>query len=343
LERSLGLVPYAATGFATAVAVALGFPHAGLTYFLLGMTGGVAIGGIWAGYSRTPIVEKLQCSPVLPVTMTTVALVLVGIVAHVAGRLGGAKGTVGAVLVTALLAAVVSWWWLLRAALELLIEILLWPMYRIRVHGPGTTQPRSGPLIVIANHTAWLDPLWLAKVVDRSLTAMMTSKYYDVPILHWLMVKVAHAIRVQAATFRRDVPEISQAVEVLDQKGCLVIFPEGSMRRKEERPLRPFGQGIWRILNERPQTPVLVCWIEGGWGSFTSYCGGPPMQKKRLDWRRPIDIAMGALIVLDPAIIKDQRATRLYLMETCLKARAILGLPPYEIGLPSDEDNDKPE
>jgi 1-acyl-sn-glycerol-3-phosphate acyltransferase len=249
--------------------------------------------------------------------------------------------SVGALLIVALLVAALSWWWLLRAALELLIEILLWPMYRIRVHGPGTTQPRSGPLIVIANHTAWLDPLWLAKVVDRSLTAMMTSKYYDVPVLRWLMVNVAQAIRVQAATFRRDVPEISQAVEVLDRQGCLVIFPEGSMRRKEERPLRPFGQGIWRILNERPQTPVLVCWIEGGWGSFTSYRGGPPMRQKRLDCRRPIDIAMEAPIVLDPAIIKDQRATRVYLMEVCLKARAMLGLPPYEIGLPAEEEKEE--
>src|SRR5207248_9536845 len=114
-----------------------------------------------------------------------------------------------------------------------------------------------GPLVIIANHTAWLDPLWLAKVVDRSLTPLMTSRYYDVPILHWLMASVAGAIRVQAATFRRDVPEICQAVEVLDRQGCLVLFPEGSMRRKEEHPMRPFGRGIWGILHERPGTPVL--------------------------------------------------------------------------------------
>ena len=129
-ERCVGLVPYAATGFAASVGIALGFPNAGVTYFLLGATGGIAIGGIWAGYSRTPLIEKLQCSPLLPVTMTTVALVLAGIAANLIGRLGVARMSVGALLIVALLVAALSWWWLLRAALELLIEFLLWPMYR---------------------------------------------------------------------------------------------------------------------------------------------------------------------------------------------------------------------
>jgi 1-acyl-sn-glycerol-3-phosphate acyltransferase len=342
-ERCLGLVPYAATGFAIVAAVALWFPHAGVTHFLLGMTGGIAIGGMTAGYLRTPLVEMLHGSPAIPIVIATGALALAGIVAHVAGRLGGVKVAVGTVLMVVLLAAGFSWWWLLRAALEQLIEILLWPCYRVRAHGPGTIQPRTGPLIVIANHTAWLDPLWLAKAVDRSLTPMMTSRYYDVPILHWLMANVARAIRVPAATFRRDVPEISLAVKVLDRGGCLVIFPEGSMRRKEERPLRPFGQGVWRILHERPETPVLVCWIEGGWGSFTSYCGGPPMRQKRLDWRRPIDIAMEEPIVLDPTLIKDQRAARIYLMEQCLKARSILGLEPHALGSRPDDEQEESE
>ena len=61
-----------------------------------------------------------------------------------------------------------------------------------------------GPLLVVANHAAWLDTLWLAKVLPRRLTPMMTSVFYDLPGMRFLMRHVAGAIRVQASTFRRE-------------------------------------------------------------------------------------------------------------------------------------------
>ncbi len=219
-----------------------------------------------------------------------------------------------------------SWRVLFGIFLEQFAEIVLWPLYRIHAHGPGVeTFPRHGPLLVIANHAAWFDPLWLGKVLPRQITPMMGSAFYDLPVLRWLMVHVVGAIRVQAATFRREIPEVDEAVAVLDRGGCLVVFPEGSLRRREEQPLRQFGQGVWLILRKRPSTPVVVCWIEGGWGSYTSYYAGPPTVNKKLDWWRHIDIAIAEAQVLDPALLADQRATRTYLMRACLEARRSLG------------------
>src|SRR5262249_46000006 len=139
---------------------------------------------------------------------------------------------------------------------------------------------------------------------------------------------VVGAIRVQASAFRREVPEIDAAIAALDRGACLVIFPEGALRKREDQPLRQFGQGVWRILKARPQTPVLVLWIEGGWGSYLSYFGGPPGTNKRLDWWRSIDIAIGEARPIDQPILEDQRATRAYLMKTCLESRRCLGLEP---------------
>jgi 1-acyl-sn-glycerol-3-phosphate acyltransferase len=235
--------------------------------------------------------------------------------------------------------SVVVWWVFLREALEQLAEVVLWPFYRVRAHGPGRFRiPANGPLLVIANHTAWFDPLWLAKLIPRSVTPMMTSKYYDLPILHWLMVRVARAIRVPAGTFRREAPELAEAVTVLDRGGCLVIFPEGFVKRREELPLRNFGQGVWRILSQRPETPVMVCWIEGGWGSYTSHYGSPPMTNKKLDRWRPIDIAIEEPRALDRELLADQRATRSYLMRACLEARRHLGLKPFALVHPDGEE-----
>jgi 1-acyl-sn-glycerol-3-phosphate acyltransferase len=307
---------------------------------VLGIAGGIALGSLVRGYWRAiyPRIDVAAGALLFGIGLCFIRLGMLVLDA----RIVGPQTELAIVLTLAVVACIVAWWLWLREGIEFLLEIMIWPMYRLKAHGPGkSSEHHQGPLIVIANHTAWLDPLWLAKFVDRSLTPMMTSKYYDVPILRWLMANVAHAIRVQAGTFRRDVPELGEAVKVLDRKGCLVIFPEGFMRRSDDRPLRNFGQGVWRILRERPATPVLICWIEGGWGSFTSYRGGLPMRNKPLDWRRPIDIAMGLPLVLEPGLLEDQRATRHFLMQKCLLARALLGLEPFELEMTADEETEK--
>jgi hypothetical protein len=79
-------------------------------------------------------------------------------------------------------------------------------------------------------------------------------------------------------------------------------------------------------LRERPHTPVMPCWIEGNWGTFVSYKGGPPTKNKKMDFWRRIDVATDEPRVLDPAILADHRATRLHLMQLCRDARRILGL-----------------
>jgi 1-acyl-sn-glycerol-3-phosphate acyltransferase len=256
--------------------------------------------------------------------MTLLAALLFGLARL---QIVSAAGQLWLLAALAIVGMLQAWRELLRDSLELVMEIVIWPMYRVHTYGPGRDQvPRRGPLLIIANHAAWLDPIWLGKVVPRSLTPLMTSIYYDRPVLHWLMTKAVRAIRVPASTFRREAPELKEAAAALDRGACVIIFPEGAMRRRSEQPLRQFGQGVWRLLSWRPATPVVVCWIEGGWGSLTSYKGGPPLVHKSLDWWRRIDIALEAPQVLDVALLSDQRATRTYLMNACLDARRHLGL-----------------
>jgi len=222
---------------------------------------------------------------------------------------------------------IVAWRLLFPQTVEQILEVLLTLMYRVRTHGPGLEQtPRTGPLLIVANHAAYLDPFWLCKVVPRKVTPMMTSFFYDRPFIRWSMIHIVGAIRVPVAAFRREAPELRDAIAVLRQGGCVLIFPEAQLRRREDQLLRMFGQGVWRILQEVPHTPVLACWIEGGWGSFTSYFNGPPLRGKRLDWRRRIDIALETPHVLDSILLADQHATRQHLMRMCLECRRHLGL-----------------
>jgi len=239
--------------------------------------------------------------------------------------------------------AILAWRLLFRQAVELVLEVVLWPFYRVRLHGPGVGRvPMHGPLIVVANHTSYFDPFWVGKVMPRRLRPLMTSRFFDLPLVRWLMIRIVGAIRVPQVRFRRQAPELADAVAVVQDGGCLLMFPEAILRRKERPILRTFGQGIWHILREAPETPVVVLWIEGGWGSWASYKGGPPMRHKRIDvWRR-IDVALQEPEVLDPAILADHRTTRRYLMRRCLEARRYLGLDVPGDALPPTLDMEEP-
>jgi len=227
-----------------------------------------------------------------------------------------------------------------RELIEIITEGIFLILYRIRGHGPGLDRaPHKGPVVVIANHACWMDPLLLAKVIPRRVHPMMTADFYDLPVIRWLMVHVFEAIRVPVAHFRREAPELKEAVARLDKNDCLMIFPEGALRRKEEIPLKMFGQGVFHILSERPNVPIVPCWIEGNWGSFFSKKNGAPTKNKPFDIRRHIDIVVGEPIHVTPEQLADLRTVRLYLMEQCLKQREALGLAAVAVTEEAEEED----
>jgi 1-acyl-sn-glycerol-3-phosphate acyltransferase len=324
-RRSLGLVAPAATGlFLILLAAAIfGASWSWPFCLTLGLFVGIA-GPAWRAVTRI-VAASLPAAALdagfAVLTLLPFALIENGVLAPPDWWYGVLAAAFGFV-------AVVAWSLFAVPTLELFIEFLFWPMYDVRVHGPGADRiPHRGPVLIIANHSTYADPFFLSKIAPRKVTPMMTSVFYDLPVIRWLMVHAVGAIRVQKGAFRREAPELRDAVARLRGGGCVLLFPEGFLRRKEESILMPFGQGFWHILRELPQTPVVVCWIEGGWGSFASYRGGPPMKHKALDWRRRIDIAVAEPRVLDAAVLADHRTTRAALRQACLECRGWLGLP----------------
>jgi 1-acyl-sn-glycerol-3-phosphate acyltransferase len=227
-----------------------------------------------------------------------------------------------------------------RPLFELLVEGPTRVMYRVRAKGPGTPAfPARGPVMVLANHAAYLDPLFLGGDIPRPLTPMMTSKFYDKWFIYPIVKYLLGVIRVPEVAVRRQAPELALAIRALDEGKCLVIFPEGYLQRKADQPLRRFGRGVWEILKARPETPVVTAWIEGNWGSYFSYFNGPPMTGKKPDFRRPITIGYTEPFTVPKDVLEDHWATRFYLMNQVGGARALVGLPRIpEEKLPEKEE-----
>ena len=351
-RRNLGLVPFGAAGLLLALVwagVAAGDSIPQAPCLLLGAFGALVNVPLRSAYlAAVPADARGNAMSVMNTAIYVVtslaAVVLFGLTRG--GLLPTASAQLGALAAVAVAGAAVALWALFPQALELTVEWFLWPMYRIRAHGPGLDYlPGRGPLLLVANHSSYLDPFWLAKRVPRPIRPMMTSAFYDLPAVRWLMVHVVRAIRVPASRFRREAPELKEAASALRAGECVLIFPEAMLRRGEFPLVRPFGQGVWHVLREIPDTPVVACWIEGGWGSFFSYRDGPPGRNKRLDWWRRIDIAFDLPRVLDPAVLDDQRATRNFLRREVLGCRRYLGLAVPEesggaVGTEGDDDRE---
>jgi len=183
---------------------------------MFGFGAGLAILPLWSAY-RAAIPANVRCSLLVSSIaanwVVAVALLLV-IYGVTRSQMMGEKEQLWLIVVLAAGVASTAIWLLFREVLELFTEFLIWPFYRIRGYGPGLDDfPLQGPAVVVANHSAWLDPVWIAKVLPRRITPMMTSVFYDKPILRWLMVNVVHAIRVEASEFRREAPELFKLVE----------------------------------------------------------------------------------------------------------------------------------
>ena len=226
-----------------------------------------------------------------------------------------------------------------RPFVELALELPCRIAYRYSKAGPGVGQiPVHGPCIIIANHAAYIDPLFLAGVAPRPITPMMTATFYDKPVIRQLMVYVFDTIRVPEIAMKRDTTEVAEAIAALDAGKCLVVFPEGWLRRKEDQPLRRFGRGIWQIVAARPGVPIFPCWIEGGWGSYLSFKDGPPGKNKSRDFRRPITVGVSSPVLVPDEVLADHMKTRLYLMAQVAAAREHIGLP--KVAVPTDPRSD---
>jgi 1-acyl-sn-glycerol-3-phosphate acyltransferase len=339
-RRVLGLVPIGGVGFALGLAYAAGtFAHirdaneTPIYWFctLVGMAAGLINVPLAATYQLAVPDDARGNAMAVRNMADYICATVIAIGLFLLGRFAGFSGEHQLWLVAAIAGsgALASWWIFRREFCENIIEVLFAIMYRFRAAGPGLDNfPRKGPVILVANHSSWLDPMWLAKVLPRTMIPMMTSVFFDHWLLRWSMIYLFDAIRVEASGFRREIPELQKAVAALDEGKCLVIFPEGRMRRKEELPLKMFGQGVWHIIRERPEVPVVVCWIEGGWGSYFSYFHGPPTKNKKWDIAHPLGIAVGEPELLSEEILADHRTTRLHLMEKCGQMRKHLGLDP---------------
>jgi 1-acyl-sn-glycerol-3-phosphate acyltransferase len=137
---------------------------------------------------------------------------------------------------------------LLRIAFKLLLNLELVGLENVL---------SEGPLILMINHTSFLDPMVAGGMMPREVVAMSKVENFQDPILG-IIVRLYGAFPVRRGEV--DLQATRRALEVLRNGEVLLMAPEGT--RSKECRLQPGHDGMTFIAH-RANAPVLPMAITG--------------------------------------------------------------------------------
>ena len=197
----------------------------------------------------------------------------------------GARDAV--VILSALALGAAAFYVLLPRVIRPVLRAALAVRYGFRVTGLEHL-PKTGPVVVAANHVSWIDGFLLAAVVPRRGKAMVNAGFINLPVFKQLAVR-AGIIPVPYSGPRAILAAIEGARAELDRGECVGIFPEGQISRTGI--VNPFYRGIEAILRGRDDVTVIPVALDNLWGSLYSRSRGRFFFKRPEGLRRTMTMA----------------------------------------------------
>ncbi len=145
------------------------------------------------------------------------------------------------------------WWYMMELPCYLWVSVC----YRYRSWG-SMRVPKRGPVLIVANHQSFLDPVVLGVSGHRRpFHAMARDTLFHNPVFGWL-IRSLRAIPIDQEA--SDLRAMRACIGVLKRGEVLLIFPEGS--RTEDGSTAPFAPGTM-VLIKRARPMVVPVAIEG--------------------------------------------------------------------------------
>ncbi len=186
---------------------------------------------------------------------------------------------------------------------------LLWAAARaglIPVRAEGREHlPPAGPVILVANHTCYLDPAFLIAAQDRPIRFPTTAEVFRRPLTRWFMGRMG---TICVRRYRPDPEAAAAVVDALAAGEVVGFFPE------RERSVTGSYQGAdptVAAVAARLGVPVVPAGINGGYPFGPRWADalrrrpvlvrfGPPIDFAGKDAHAAIDAAIRARLDRDP-------------------------------------------
>lgn len=125
--------------------------------------------------------------------------------------------------------------------------------------------PKKGAVLFAANHpNGLIDPLLIATSIQRKVHFLVRAAVFKKPLIakifDWIGMMPVYRIRDGFNQLNKNKAIFSACENLLKNKKCLLIFPEGS--HLEKRTIRPLSKGFTRIvfgaLEQHPTTEISI-------------------------------------------------------------------------------------
>lgn len=153
--------------------------------------------------------------------------------------------------------------------------------------------PGSGPVLVVSNHQAYLDPPLLGTAIrGRHAQYVARDTLFKFKPIGWALALV-NSIPIREDS--GDAGAIREILKRLDSGDLVILFPEGN--RSDDGAMRPFKRGA-ALLVKRSRCPVVPAAVEGCFDTWPRYRSLPR------PWGCPIFVKFGRPIPHDE-LMKD--------------------------------------
>lgn len=122
--------------------------------------------------------------------------------------------------------------------------------------------PKSGPVLVIANHESFLDPLAIGLAVRRRIYFLAKKPLFKPPVFGPFLKSVGCVPVDQEGVAKEG---IRTCIDLLQTDKALLIFPEGS--RTPDGKMHAFKAGIALILKRTP-VPIVPVGVSGAFEAY---------------------------------------------------------------------------
>jgi 1-acyl-sn-glycerol-3-phosphate acyltransferase len=149
-----------------------------------------------------------------------------------------------------------AWYWFWYTPVYWLSLILLTLGFSLRMKGSRRV-PRTGPVLVLANHGSFFDPPLLGVVSPRPLVYLARKTLFQPPWFGWLI----HSLNAEPIDQEGSAKGgLQSALKRLQAGDAVVVFPEGT--RTETGALSPLKPGVL-LLMKRVRVTIVPVGIAG--------------------------------------------------------------------------------
>ncbi len=115
--------------------------------------------------------------------------------------------------------------------------------------------PKDGPVVLVANHVSYWDPIVLAAVSPRKVHFMAKAELFKIPLLG-PFIRACGTFPVDRK--KSDRAALKAAAEILENKAVLGMFPEGTRIRTGELGEFKMGAVLIAAKANAPIVPIAL-------------------------------------------------------------------------------------